>query len=565
VRLTRTADLWWKNAVVYCLDIETYQDSDGDGHGDIQGLIQRIDHLSRLGVTCLWLMPFFPTPDRDDGYDITDFYNVDPRLGTLGDFVELVRTARDRGIRVIADLVVNHTSAQHPWFHSARSSRGSPYRDWYVWRDQPPADAPKDMVFPDQEQSVWDYDDQAGQYFLHRFYKHQPDLNIANPAVRDELARVMGFWLELGLSGFRVDAVPFLLETMGSDDAGRLPDPHDYLADLRAFLSRRTGEGVLLGEVNLPYPDTARYFGGPDGVGDELTSCFDFILMQRMYLSLARCDAGPLASALRERPEPPRDAQWATFVRNHDELTLDKLSESERGEVFAAFGPEEHMRLYGRGLRRRLPAMLDGDDRRIRMVYSLLFSLPGTPVLFYGEEIGMAENLDVAGRFSVRTPMQWEPTPDGGFSSVEPARWPAPFPPGEYGPQRVNVESQRRDPDSMLSWIRMLIERYRECPELAWGAYQVLPTDAPAVFALRCDAGDGTVLALHNLDDTRVEVELTLEGFDSGHTLVDLLRDGTTKVSDSGRVRLELDGYGGRWLRAHREGEIGGVGGDLPG
>jgi len=221
VRLTRTADLWWKNAVVYCLDIETYQDSNGDGHGDIQGLIQRIDHLSRLGVTCLWLMPFFPTPDRDDGYDITDFYSVDPRLGTLGDFVDLVRTARDRGIRVIADLVVNHTSAEHPWFRSARASRESPYRDWYVWRDQPPADAPKpkDIVFPDQETSAWDYDEQAGQYFLHRFYKHQPDLNIANPAVRDELARVMGFWLELGLSGFRVDAVPFLLETMGSDDA----------------------------------------------------------------------------------------------------------------------------------------------------------------------------------------------------------------------------------------------------------------------------------------------------------------------------------------------------------
>ncbi|HEX2416552.1 MAG TPA: alpha-amylase family glycosyl hydrolase, partial [Micromonosporaceae bacterium] len=342
MRLTRTADLWWKNAVVYCLDIETYQDSNGDGHGDIQGLIQRIDHLSRLGVTCLWLMPFFPTPDRDDGYDITDFYNVDPRLGTLGDFVELVRTARDRGIRVIADLVVNHTSAEHPWFRSARASRESPYRDWYVWRDQPPADAPKpkDMVFPDQETSVWDYDEHAGQYFLHRFYKHQPDLNIANPAVRDELARVMGFWLELGLSGFRVDAVPFLLETMGSDDAEELPDPHDYLANLRAALSRRTGDGVLLGEVNLPYPDTMAYFGSLDGVGDELTSCFDFILMQRMYLSLVRRDAGPIASALRERPEPPRDAQWATFIRNHDELTLDKLSQGERREVFAAFGPE---------------------------------------------------------------------------------------------------------------------------------------------------------------------------------------------------------------------------------
>ncbi|HEX6073857.1 MAG TPA: alpha-amylase family protein [Micromonosporaceae bacterium] len=563
MRLTHTADLWWKNAVVYCLDIETYQDSNGDGHGDIQGLIQRIDHLARLGVTCLWLMPFFPSPDRDDGYDITDFYNVDPRLGTLGDFVELMRIARDRGIRVIADLVVNHTSAEHPWFRSARSSRQSPYRDWYVWRDEPPADAPKDIVFPDQEKSVWDYDEQAGQYFLHRFYKHQPDLNITNPVVRDELARVMGFWLELGLSGFRVDAVPFLLETMGSDNAGNLPEPHDYLANLRAFLNRRCGDGVLLGEVNLPYPDTMTYFGDPEGVGDELTSCFDFILMQRMYLSLARRDAGPLGSALRERPEPPRDAQWATFVRNHDELTLDKLSEQERAEVFAAFGPEKHMQVYGRGLRRRLPTMLGGDERRIRMVYSLLFSLPGTPVLFYGEEIGLAENLDVEGRLAVRTPMQWEPEAHGGFSTADPDRLPAPFPAGNYRPERVNVERQRRDPDSMLSWTRMLIERYRECPELAWGSYQVLPTGVDSVFAIRCDTGDGTVVALHNLDDADVEVDLTLDGLDSSYTLIDLLGDRTTKVSGSGQVRLGLDGYGGRWLRARREGEIDGIGGQI--
>ena len=297
-----------------------------------------------------------------------------------------------------------------------------------------------------------------------------------------------------------------------------------------------------------------------DGVGDELTSCFDFILMQRMYLSLVRRDAGPIASALRERPEPPRDAQWATFIRNHDELTLDKLSEGERGEVFAAFGPEEHMQLYGRGLRRRLPTMLDGDQRRIRMVYSLLFSLPGTPVLFYGEEIGMAENLDVEGRFAVRTPMQWEPEPHGGFSSVEPDRFPAPFPGGDHGPERVNVEQQRRDPNSMLSWTRMLIERYRECPELAWGSYQVLETGERSVFGIRCDAGGGTVLALHNLDDTRVEVNLTLDGLDDSYTLIDLLEEGTTKVSDSGRVRLALDGYGGRWLRARRAGEIIGIG-----
>jgi hypothetical protein len=312
VKLTQTSDLWWKNAVVYCLDVETYADGDGDGCGDFRGLIQRLDHLHRLGVTCIWLMPFYPSPDRDDGYDITDFCGVDPRLGTLGDFVEFVRTARDRGMRVIADLVVNHTSAEHPWFRSARSSPDSPYRDWYVWQDEPPADGPQGVTFPDQETSLWEYDEEAGQYFLHRFYKHQPDLNVANPAVRDEIARVMGFWMQLGLSGFRVDAVPFLLETAGQDDAAELPDPHGYLADLRAFLSRRNGEAVLLGEVNLPYADTLAFFGEGD---DELTMCFDFVGMQQMYLALARGDAGPLADALRTRPEPPKDAHWATFVR----------------------------------------------------------------------------------------------------------------------------------------------------------------------------------------------------------------------------------------------------------
>ncbi|MGH8939873.1 MAG: alpha-amylase family protein, partial [Actinomycetes bacterium] len=382
MKLTRTSDLWWKTAVIYCLDVETYADGNGDGHGDFRGLTQHIDHLATLGVTCVWLMPFFPTPDRDDGYDITDFYAVDQRLGTLGDFVEFVRTARDRGLRVIADLVVNHTSDKHPWFVEARSSRDNPKRDWYVWVDEPPSDGPTGIVFPDQETSLWEYDEQTGQHYLHRFYKHQPDLNVANPAVRDEIARVMGFWTELGMSGFRVDAVPFLIEVSGQDDEDALPDPHDYLADLRAFLTRRNGEAVLLGEVNLPYQDIMSFFGSPEGVGDQLTMCFDFITMQRMYLSLARADADPLVSALRERPEPPRDGHWATFVRNHDELTLDKLTESERQEVFDAFGPDPDMQLYGRGLRRRLPTMLGGDQRRIRMAYSLLFSLPGTPVLF---------------------------------------------------------------------------------------------------------------------------------------------------------------------------------------
>jgi trehalose synthase len=397
VRISTTSDLWWKTAVVYCLDVETYLDQGGDGRGDLAGVVQRLDHLADLGVTCLWLMPFYPTPDRDDGYDITDFYGVDERLGTHGDLVELIRTASDRGMRVIVDLVVNHTSDRHPWFRAARSSRESPYRDWYVWRDEPPPDAEKGVVFPDQEKSVWTYDEEAGQYYLHRFYKHQPDLNVANPQVRDAIAKVMGFWMELGIAGFRVDAVPFLLETTGVDDPEQvLPDPHEYLRDLRAFLGRRRGDAVLLGEVNLSFEEQAQFFGGQDG--NELTMLFDFIGMQRLYLSLARADAGPVTEALQQRPSVSPDCQWATFVRNHDELTLDKLTDEERQEVFAAFGPDPEMQLYGRGLRRRLPPMLDGDAERIRMVYSLLFSLPGTPVLFYGEEIGMGENLAAEGR-----------------------------------------------------------------------------------------------------------------------------------------------------------------------
>jgi trehalose synthase len=551
VRITHTADLWWKTAVVYCLDVETFADWNGDGCGDFAGLAQRIDHLADLGVTCLWLMPFYPTPDRDDGYDITDFYGVDPRLGTHGDLVEVIHLARDRGMRVIVDLVVNHTSDQHPWFKAARSSRENPFRDWYTWVDEPPKNQKLEPVFPDQETSAWEYDEKTQQYYLHRFYKHQPDLNVTNPQVRDAIAKVIGFWLALGINGFRVDAVPFLLETAG-ENKRTLPHPHDYLRSLRSLLGRRSGDGVLLGEVNLPHDQQAEFFGGPEG--GELTMQFDFIAMQNMYLSLARQDAAPLIKALQERPKTSPDNQWATFVRNHDELTLDKLSEEERQEVFAAFGPEPEMQVYGRGLVRRLPPMLDGDPRRIRMVYSLLFSLPGTPVLFYGEEIGMGENLAMGtDRNAVRTPMQWSAGKNGGFSTAPPRKLTAPIPEGGYAPEHVNVADQRQDPESLLNFVRLLAQRYRTSPELGWGGFEVLEQPHAAVLAHRSSWDDAVMISVHNLSPEARSVPLTLPDTDA--LLLDLLEKGTTEVGPDGAVEVAIEGYGYRWLRVHRPGD----------
>ncbi|HYF27956.1 MAG TPA: alpha-amylase family protein [Baekduia sp.] len=540
-----TSDLWWKNAVLYCLDVETFFDLDGDGCGDFAGLTDRLDYLRGMNVSCVWLMPFYPSAHKDDGYDIVDFYGVDPALGTLGDLVEFVRTARDRGIRVIADFVMNHTSDQHPWFQAARASRDSPYRDFYVWRDDKPQERPGDVVFPDKEDSNWAWDEQAGQFYLHRFYSHQPDLNIANPRVRDELAQVMGFWIEQGLSGFRVDAVPFLIEPAGLPEEA-VGDPHELLRDLRAFLKRRNGEAVLLGEVNLPAAEQRAFLGDEDG--DELHMVLDFLGNQAFYLALARCDAEPLARALRAFPALPELSSLGRFVRNHDELTLDKLSESERQEVFARFGPQEHLQLYGRGLRRRLPTMLGGDERAIRMAYSLAFSLPGAPVVFYGEEIGMGENLDIEGRFSVRSPMQWSAERHGGFSTAaHSSRLCRPLTAGDRGPEHVNVAAQRRDPDSLLSWFERLLRRRRECPELGFGTLELLDCGERAVLAHRCDWEGSTIVAVHELAGRPACVTLPVAG---GEALVDLFGRGEQPLP----ATLELAPYAAHWFRVRRAG-----------
>jgi maltose alpha-D-glucosyltransferase/alpha-amylase len=493
-------------------------------------------------------MPFMPSRQRDDGYDITDFYGVDPRLGTHGDLLDVIRTAREGGIRVIADLVVNHTSNEHPWFKDARRGADSPYHDFYVWRDEKPEEKPGDVAFPDKENSNWAFDEEAGQWYLHRFYSHQPDLNVSNAEVRDEIAQTVGFWLEQGLSGFRVDAVPFLIEPSGNDPRAR-HDPHKLLRDLRRYIGRRRGDAVLLGEVNLPPPQQREFFGDEDG--DELQVVLSFTVNQAMFLALAREDATPLKRALEALPEIPQDCQWANFVRNHDELTLDKLTEKERDEVFAAFGPEEDVQMYGHGLRRRLPTMLGGDERRIRMTYSLAFSLPGTPVLFYGEEIGMAENLAIEGRYSVRAPMQWSADPQGGFTTADEASRPL-VGDGPFSFREVNVASQRRDPHSLLNWMERLIRRRRECPELGWGTWSLLDAGDDAVFAHRCDWEDSTIVAVHNLAARTASAQLVLGG--EGE-LVDLFERRDHDL-EAGEITLELAPYAACWFRVRRPGAL---------
>jgi maltose alpha-D-glucosyltransferase / alpha-amylase len=544
---------WYQEAVIYCVEVASFQDSDSDGHGDLRGLISRLDYLARLGINCLWLNPIHPSPLRDNGYDVTDFYGIHPKLGTLGDFAEFCRRAHERGIKIVLDLVVNHTSDEHPWFTSARSGPESPHRHWYVWSAEEPPNKHQGTVFPGEQTETWTYDEQAAAWYFHRFYEFQPDLNWSNPDVRAEIAKVMGFWLQLGVSGFRIDAAPFVIEDVSP---GVDPGPKDFsiLDSWRSETQWQVGDSVLLCEANVPPGDVAAFTGSrPDAPSDRAQLMFDFLLNPRMWLALARQDAEPLIEALTTVVRLPAGAQWVSFLRNHDELDLSRLTDEQRSDAFKVFAPEEDMRLYGRGIRRRLAPMFSGDQRRIELAYALQFSMPGTPAIRYGEEIGMAENLSLDGRESVRTPMQWDDTPNAGFSDAPPDALVRPVTMnGPYGANEINVRAQQRDPSSLLRWFENLTHTLRSAPEIGTGTASIVDVPLPrSVLAHRFDAASGSILLLHNLANTDVTVDIGPQKGMEGEPY-DLLVDGPYDAPGPKLTKLDLHGFGYRWIRLSR-------------
>ena len=540
-------DLWYKNAVIYCLSVATYMDANGDGIGDFQGLMRRLDYLQGMGATAVWLMPFQPSPRKDDGYDISDYYNVDPRFGTLGDFVEFTEGCKQRGIRVLIDLVVNHTSDQHPWFRQACRDPESKYRDWYVWSKTKPKDAASGIVFPGVQKSTWDYEKTAKAYYFHRFYQFQPDLNTANPEVQAEILRIMGFWLQLGVSGFRMDAVPFVIAKKGAG-VTRPYEQYDMLRTFSEFLSWRRGDAIILAEANV-LPDTdLRYFGDS---GERLQMMFNFQVNQHLFYALASADSRPLASALQKTKPRPATAQWGQFLRNHDELDLGRLTEKQRDAVFAVFGPEKDMQLYDRGIRRRLAPMLQGDRRWLELAYSLMLTLPGTPVIRYGDEIGMGDDLSLPERNCSRTPMQWSTEPNAGFTKNAKPVMPI-IKKGPYGYQHVNVAAQRRDPNSLLNWMERLVRMRKEIPEIGFGDFSFIATKTPQVLAIHYAWRNNSLLFMHNLSAKPREVRFFLGADERDCPLVNLLAEDHSYPAKNGKHTILFEPYGYRWFRVGR-------------
>ncbi|MBM4259051.1 MAG: maltose alpha-D-glucosyltransferase [Deltaproteobacteria bacterium] len=535
--------LWYKDTIFYELSIRAFCDSNADGIGDFRGATQKLEYLRDLGVTCIWLLPFYPSPLKDDGYDIADYYGVHADYGTVDDCRAFIVAAHERGIRVIADLVLNHTSDQHPWFREACAASTSAKRDYYVWSDTPEKYQGVRVIFRDFETSNWTWHPEAHAYYWHRFYRHQPDLNYDNPRVRQEVLQIARFWLDLGMDGFRCDAVPHLFEREGTSCEG-LPETHAYFKELRRDLERTHPECVLLGEANQWPRETAIYFGD----GDEFHMTFHFPLVTRMFLALARESSAPIVDILAQTPTIPANCQWAVFLRNHDETTMSRVSEDDRAVLYHTYATTPQMRLNN-GIRRRLAPLVGHDLRKLKLLYSLIFSLPGSPVLYYGDDIGMGDDVSRADRGGLRTPMQWDATRNAGFSTADPAQLYAPVicdPPASY--QHMNVETQRQDRQSLVSWLKNIIAVRKRLSVFAHGALELLTPANPHVFAYLRTWRDTKVLVVSNLSHQKQEVALPLQQF-TGIAPLDICAEHLLSQIGTLPYALTLNPYEFRWLQ----------------
>lgn len=509
--------LWFKDAVFYEVYVRGFADSNGDGVGDFKGMTRKLDYLQWLGITCIWLLPYYASPLRDGGYDISDFREILPEYGTIEDFKEFIREAHGRGIRVIADMVVNHTSDQHPWFIESRSSKDSPKREWYVWSEDNKRYSDARIIFVDTEHSNWSWDEQSKSFYWHRFFSHQPDLNYENPEVQQAMLEIVAYWLDMGLDGFRVDAVPYLYEREGTN-CENLPETHQFLKKLRSFVDENYEDRLLLAEANQWPDEVVAYFGK----GDEFQMAYHFPIMPRLFISLRLENRKPIVDILQSTPAIPENCQWGMFLRNHDEMTLEMCSDEERDYLYDVYAKDPRMRC-NIGIRRRLAPLMDNGRRQIELLNALLFSMPGSPFLYYGDEIGMGDNIFLGDRDGVRTPMQWSPDRNGGFSTADFAQ--LYFPPNMdpvYGYQSVNVEAQQRLNTSLLNWIRRFIDIRKRFTAFGRGAMDIIPLDNPSVFAFTRIFEDQIILCVNNLSRYAQPAELQLQDY-SGYTPVELV------------------------------------------
>jgi len=540
--------LWYKNAIIYELHLRSFYDSNGDGIGDIQGLIQKLPYVQALGVTCLWLLPMYPSPLKDDGYDISDYYNIHSDYGRLDDFRQLVEEAHRRGLRIITELVLNHTSDRHPWFQEARVDPNSPKRNWYVWSDTDQKYRGARIIFLDSERSNWTWDPVAKQYYWHRFFSHQPDLNFDNPEVQQAIFEIMKFWLDLGIDGFRCDAVPYLFEREGTN-CENLPETHAYLKQLRRKIDAEYQGRVLLAEANQWPSDVRLYFGD----GDEFHMGFHFPVMPRLYMAIRREERTPVVEIMEQTPEIPETCQWALFLRNHDELTLEMVTDEDRDYMYREYAKDSRMRL-NLGIRRRLAPLLENGRRRIELMHSLLFSLPGTPVMYYGDEIGMGENVYLGDRNGVRTPMQWTGDRNAGFSRADAAALHLPvIADPVFGYQAVNVEAQERTRSSLLSWIKRVIRVRQRYPSFWRGTLRFQKPSNKKILCFTRAYQNQLVLVVCNLSRFAQPAELPLTEW-VGWTPVELFGETRFPTISERPYQLSLGPYMFLWFRLEQPG-----------